>query len=99
MSPTTEKNRSLGAEATRSPQTVEQAFNEQATSATRYRSDDLLRVPDDMDQAAVRVRPEEVLEDAEHDPWRNHEDDQHKWLGLLLAAVGFGALGYLVAGM
>lgn len=43
--------------------------------------------------------PEESLEDKEHNPWRNHEDDQHKWLGMLLAAIGFGAIGYLIGGV
>lgn len=99
MSPTTEKTRSLGAEANRFPEAIEQAFNAQALRTERFRSDGLVRVPDDMERAAVRVKPEEALEEEEHNPWRNHEDDQHKWLGLLLAAVGFGALGYLVAGI
>lgn len=37
-------------------------------------------------------------EEQEHNPWRNHSDDAHPWLGLLLAAVGAGAIGYLIAG-
>lgn len=55
--------------------------------------------PDDADRAALQMTPEEALEDEENNPWRNHEDDRHKWLGLLLAAVGFGAIGYLVSGV
>lgn len=55
--------------------------------------------PDDSDRLAMQATPEEALEDEANNPWRNHEDDGHKWLGLLLATVGAGAIGYLVAGI
>ncbi|MGK2286638.1 hypothetical protein [Pedomonas sp. V897] len=41
---------------------------------------------------------EDDLEDRAHNPWRNREDDASKWLGLLLAAIGAGAIGYLITG-
>lgn len=94
MSPATEKTRSPSVEDTRPPETIDQPVNTAPTTV-----DEQVLTPDDMDQAAMQQTPDEALEDDEHNPWRNHEDDQHKWLGLLLAAVGFGAIGYLVAGV
>lgn len=55
------------------------------------------RAPDETESEAYRAALEEDLKDKEHNPWRNHEDDQSKWLGLLLAAVGLGAIGYLIS--
>jgi len=94
MSPITEKTKSPGVDETRSSETIEQPVN-----ATPTVIDEPTRVPDDSDREAMQMTPEEALEDEAKNPWRNHEDDQHKWLGLLLAAVGFGAIGYLVGGV
>ena len=74
------------------PETPVRAMAEPSTEG-------LSPAPDDMDREALQMTPDEALEDEENNPWRNHEDDKHKWLGLLLAAVGFGAIGYLVTGV
>lgn len=94
MSPTTEKTRNPSVDETRHPETVNQPVSTAPTTVNEQTS-----TPDDMDQVMVQQTPGEALEDEENNPWRNHEDDQHKWLGLLLAAVGFGAIGYLVGGV
>lgn len=87
MSPITEKNRTTGVAETRYPGMVAQPGEAPA------------RASDDVNREAVQRTPEEALAEEEKNPWRNHEDDQHKWLGFLLAAVGFGAIGYLIGGV
>lgn len=94
MSPITEKTRNPGLDETRPSTTVEQPAN-----TPPFVDEEVNRAPDDLDLSAVQSTPEEALEDEADNPWRNHEDDKHKWLGLLLAAVGFGAIGYLIGGV
>lgn len=94
MSPTTEKTWSPGKDESPTSASVEQPAN---NSPVLY--DPVSPAPDDQDLSAMQSTPDEALQDEENNPWRNHEDDQHKWLGLLLAAVGFGAIGYLIGGV
>ena len=52
--------------------------------------------------APARSLPEESLDeclaDDARNPWRNYADDQHIWLGFLLALVGLGSISYLISG-
>ncbi|MCH8686040.1 hypothetical protein [Pedomonas mirosovicensis] len=75
-------------------------LNDRTTDAPR-RPDDAWwsKVPDDQNGDSLYVSPEEKLEEEENNPWHNRENDQSKWLGLLLAAVGLGAIGYLISGV